>query len=133
MRILAIGSCRDWSKVSRPNTRSICGSPFRRAANVLSAAATFLPKTDQITGAQASSLLSTASTLDSAASTIWTNLLANLYIAPSGPTPGHFAQGATGNTLDTSQALDASGHWAALCAHANGRDDIALAVRGVCL
>jgi len=99
---------------------------FGRAANVLSAAATFLPKTNQITGAQASSLLSTASTLNSAASTIWTNLLANLYIAPSGPTPGHFAQGATGNTLDSSQALDASGHWAALFAHANGRDDIAL-------
>src|ERR1035441_8108102 len=28
--------------------------------------------------------------------------------------------------LDTSQALDASGHWAALLAHANGRGDIAL-------
>jgi hypothetical protein len=28
--------------------------------------------------------------------------------------------------LDTSLALDASGHWAALLAHANGRDDIAL-------
>ena len=40
--------------------------------------------------------------------------------------PGRFAQGVTGSTLDTSQALDASGHWAALLAHANGRDDIAL-------
>ena len=29
-------------------------------------------------------------------------------------------------TLDTSQALDASGHWAALWAHATNRDDIAL-------
>ena len=55
-----------------------------------------------------------------------TNLLANLYIAPSGSTPGHFAQGVTGSTLDTSQALDASGHWAALWAHATNRDDIAL-------
>ena len=99
---------------------------FRRAANVLSAAATFLVKTDQITPAQASSLNSTSLTINSAAATIWTNLLANLYIAPAGPTPGHFAQGATRNILDTSQALDASGHWVALLAHANGRDDIAL-------
>jgi hypothetical protein len=99
---------------------------FRRAANVLSAAATFLPKTNQITGAQASSLLSTVSSVSAAASTAWTNLVANLYVAPSDETPGHFAQGATGNTLDTSQALDASGHWAAMLAHANGRDDIAL-------
>jgi hypothetical protein len=99
---------------------------FERAASVLSSAATFLVKTNQITPAQATSLNSTALTVNSVAATIWTNLLANLYIAPTGPTPGHFAQGATGNALDTSQALDASGHWAALLAHANGRDDIAL-------
>ncbi len=36
--------------------------------------------------------------------------------------PGHFAQGATGSTLDTSQALDACGTWAALFAHAIGDD-----------
>ncbi len=36
--------------------------------------------------------------------------------------PGHFAQGATGSTLDTSQALDACGTWTALFAHAIGDD-----------
>ncbi|MGD1100846.1 MAG: hypothetical protein ABSA59_02175 [Terriglobia bacterium] len=123
---------------------------FQRAANALPVAATNLTKTGQITSAQANSLLATAAAASAAAASIDTNLLANLYIAPSGScelstpvappswrqgrleagatasTPGHFAQGATGNTLDTSQALDASGHWAALWAHATGRDDIAL-------
>jgi hypothetical protein len=99
---------------------------FQRAANALPVAATALTKTEQITSAQANSLLATAGAASAASATIDANLLANLYIAPSGSTPGHFAQGATGNTLDTSQALDASGHWAALWAHAAGRDDIAL-------
>ena len=99
---------------------------FQRAANALPVAATNLTKTGQITSAQASSLLATAGAASAAAASIDTNLLANLYIAPSGSTPGHFAQGVTGSTLDTSQALDASGHWAALWAHATGRDDIAL-------
>jgi hypothetical protein len=99
---------------------------FQRAANLLPTAATFLTKTAQITSAQASSLIATAGAASAAAASIDTNLLANLYIAPAGTVPGHFAQGATGNTLDTSQALDASGHWAALWAHAAGRDDIAL-------
>ena len=99
---------------------------FQRAANALPVAATNLTKTGQITSAQASSLSATAGAAIAAAANIDTNLLANLYIAPSGSTPGHFAQGVTGSTLDTSQALDASGHWAALWAHATGRDDIAL-------
>src|SRR5208283_5618057 len=99
---------------------------FQRAANALPVAATNLAKTGQITSAQASSLSATAGAAIAAAANIDTNLLANLYIAPSGSTPGHFAQGVTGSTLDTSQALDASGHWAALWAHATGRDDIAL-------
>ena len=99
---------------------------FQRAANALPVAATSLSKTQQITSAQASSLSATAAAASAAAASIDTNLLANLYIAPAGLTPGHFAQGVTGSTLDTSQALDASGHWAALWAHASGRDDIAL-------
>ena len=99
---------------------------FQQAANALPVAATNLTKTGQITSAQASSLLATASAATAAAASIDTQMLANLYIAPSGSTPGHFAQGVTGSTLDTSQALDASGHWAALWAHAAGRDDIAL-------
>ncbi len=99
---------------------------FQRATNALPVAATNLAKTGQITSAQASSLVATAGAASAAAASIDTNLLANLYIAPAGSTPGHFAQGVTGSTLDTSQALDASGHWAALWAHATNRDDIAL-------
>src|SRR5208282_2317617 len=99
---------------------------FQRAASVLPVAATNLTKTGQINSAQANSLSATAAAVTSAAATIGTQLLANLYIPPSGSTPGHFAQGVTGNTLDTSQALDASGHWAALWAHAANRDDVAL-------
>ena len=99
---------------------------FQRAANALPVAATNLTKTGQINSAQASALNATAAAASTAAASIDAKLLANLYIPPSGATPGHFAQGVTGNTLDTSQALDASGHWAALWAHATGRDDIAL-------
>jgi hypothetical protein len=99
---------------------------FQRAANALPVAAINLTKTGQITSAQANSLLATATAASTAAASIDSKLLANLYIAPSGQVPGHFAQGVTGSTLDTSQALDASGHWAALWAHASGRDDIAL-------
>lgn len=99
---------------------------FQRAANALPVAATSLSKTQQITTVQANSLNSTAAAASSAAASIDTNLITNLYIAPAGSTPGHFAQGVTRSTLDTSQALDASGHWAALWAHATGRDDIAL-------
>jgi hypothetical protein len=99
---------------------------FQRASNALPVAATALTKTGQINSAQANSLLATAGAACAAYASINANLLANLYIAPADSTPGHFAQGVTGNTLDTSQALDASGHWAALWAHAIGRDDIAL-------
>jgi len=99
---------------------------FQRAANVLPVAAIALTKTGKINSAQASSLNATAASAIAAASSIDAGLLANLYIPPSGSAPGHFAQGVTGNTLDTSQALDASGHWGALWAHAAGRDDIAL-------
>ncbi len=99
---------------------------FQRAANVLPVAAISLTKTGQITSAQSNSLIATAGAATAAAASINTSLIANLYIAPAGSIPGRFAQGVTGNTLDTSMALDASGHWAALWAHAAGRDDIAL-------
>ena len=99
---------------------------FQRAANALPAAAIALSKTQQITSAQATSLNATAAAANAAAASIDSNLIVNLYIDPAGSVPGHFAQGVTGSTLDTSQALDASGHWAALWAHATGRDDIAL-------
>ena len=99
---------------------------FQRASSVLPVAATALTKTQQITSAQANSLLAAAGAASSAANSIDANLLANLYIPSAGLVPGHFAQGATGSTLDTSLALDASGHWAALWAHATGRDDVAL-------
>ncbi|HUY12395.1 MAG TPA: hypothetical protein VMX16_02040 [Terriglobia bacterium] len=98
---------------------------FMRAADVLPTAATQLMKTGQITSAQAQSLAATAAQVAGLAPQIWTKLLANLYIQPNGTIPGRFAQGATANALDTSEALDASGTWAALLANANGRDDIA--------
>lgn len=99
---------------------------FSRAINLFPTAATQLLKTGQITTAQATSLNATAAALTTIISTIWINLLAKLYIAPNGGIPGHFAQGASSAGLDVSEALDASGHWSALLADANGRDDIAL-------
>src|SRR5579863_6464319 len=95
-----------------------------RAALVLPTAATQVLKSGAITGAQATSLASTATQVSSAANTVQAQMLANLYIAP-GTDPGHFAQGAAGLALDTSQALDASGTWSALLCHALGRDDLA--------
>ncbi|HEV2498562.1 MAG TPA: hypothetical protein VGY31_03155, partial [Terriglobia bacterium] len=40
--------------------------------------------------------------------------------APNGGVPGHFAQGASASGLDTSEALDASGTWAAILAYTVG-------------
>ena len=97
-----------------------------RAAGVLPVAAVALSKTGTITPAQAQSLQNTATQAEAIASTLVTKVLNRLYIAPTGSTPGHFAQGLTGNNLDTSQALDVSGTWAAMLAHAAGRDDMAL-------
>ncbi|HLW79359.1 MAG TPA: hypothetical protein VKU44_07145 [Terriglobia bacterium] len=94
---------------------------FTRAANLLPTAATALLKTGAITGAQAASLNATAATVSAAAATIAAKLTANLYIAP-GTDPGHFAQGASSSGLDTSQALDASGTWAAMFCHAISDD-----------
>ncbi len=104
---------------------------FVRAAGVLPVAAVQLLKTNTITSAQAASLNATASQMLTLTDIIATKVVANLYIAPSGGVPGHFAQGA-GSTatppagLDTSQACDAAGTWAALFCHAIGRDDLAL-------
>ncbi len=97
-----------------------------RAALTLPVAATTLLATDEITGAEATSLNATATKLASIATTIATQMVANLYIAPAGSVPGHFAQGASSAGLDTSEALDCSGAWGALFADAIGRDDIAL-------
>ena len=97
-----------------------------RAAGALPVAATQLSKTGLVTPAQAQSLQNTAVQAAGIASNLAATVISNLYIPPSGNTPGHFAQGVTGNTLDISQALDASGTWASMFAHATGRDDIAL-------
>ena len=97
---------------------------FMRASSVLSVAATQLLKTTTITRGQAESLANTATQIAGIAATVAMQLIANLYIAPAA-LPGHFAQGATGTTLDTSQALDASGTWTALLCDAFGRDDLA--------
>ncbi len=94
---------------------------FKRAAKALPTAATQLLKTGTITGAQATSLNSTAASVSSIADTISTKLTTNIYIVP-GTDPGHFAQGASSTGLDTSQALDAAGTWAALFCHSIGDD-----------
>jgi len=104
---------------------------FMRSATILPTAAIQLQKTSLITSAQAASLNATASQLQTVTDIIATKVVAHLYIAPSGGVPGHFAQGA-GSTatppagLDTSQACDAAGTWAALFCDAIGRDDLAL-------
>jgi hypothetical protein len=104
---------------------------FMRAAATLPTAAIQLQKTNLITATQAASLNATASQLQTITDIIATNVVNNLYIAPAGGVPGHFGQGA-GSTatppagLDTSQACDAAGTWAALFCHAIGRDDLAL-------
>ena len=104
---------------------------FMRAAATLPTAAIQLQKTNLISPTQAASLNATAAQLQTIADIIATKVVANLYIAPAGSVPGHFAQGA-GSTatppagLDTSQACDAAGAWAALFCHAIARDDLAL-------
>ena len=104
---------------------------FMRSAATLPTAAIQLQKTNLITASQAASLNATASQLQTVTDIIATKVVAKLYIAPNGGVPGHFAQGA-GSTatppagLDTSQACDAAGTWAALFCHTIGRDDLAL-------
>ena len=102
-----------------------------RSAATLPTAAIQLQKTNTITAAQAASLNATAAQVATIADTIATQVVGSLYIPPSGGVPGHFAQGAGSAAtppagLDTSQACDAAGTWAALFCHAIGRDDLAL-------
>lgn len=89
---------------------------FMRSAGVLQTAAIQLLKTATITKAQSQSLAATATQIASAAQMVASQVLANLYIPPAGSIPGHFAQGASPSGLDTSEALDASGTWAAIFA-----------------
>ncbi len=104
---------------------------FQRSAATLPTAAIQLQKTGTITATQAAALKATAAQVALASNTIAANAVGALYIPPSSGVPGHFAQGAgTAATppagLDTSQACDAAGTWAALFCHAIGRDDLAL-------
>jgi len=104
---------------------------FQRSAATLPTAAIQLQKTGTITAAQAAAMNATAAQVALASNTIATNVVGNLYIPPSNGVPGHFAQGAGTDAappagLDTSQACDAAGTWAALFCHAIGRDDLAL-------
>lgn len=101
---------------------------FMRAAGVLQTAAIQLLKTGTITQAQSKSLAATATQIAAIASTVASQMLANLYIAP-GAQPGHFAQGASAAGLDVSEAADASGTWAAIMCHTVG----AAAQAGQCL
>ncbi|MGH9377156.1 MAG: hypothetical protein ACRD1I_00020 [Terriglobia bacterium] len=102
---------------------------FMRAAGVLATAAIQLLKTGTITKAESTSLQATATQIQTIAATVASQALANLYIAPNGGAPGHFAQGASASGLDTSEALDASGTWAAIMAYTVG----ATAQAGQCL
>jgi hypothetical protein len=97
-----------------------------RGANVLPAAAANLLATGNLTQAQATAMETLATTISGLANTLGTKILNGLYIAPAGSVPGHFAQGVTGNAIDPSEALDASGYLTAILAHTLGRDDIAL-------
>jgi len=104
---------------------------FMRSAATLPTAAVQLQKTHSITADQAALLNATAAQVATAAETIATQLVGSLYIPPHDGVPGHFAQGAGSAAtppegLDTSQACDAAGAWAALFCHAIGRDDLAL-------
>jgi hypothetical protein len=104
---------------------------FMRAAVILPTAAIQLQKTNLITAAQAASLNATAAQLQTVTDLMANKLVDNLYIAPASGVPGHFAQGAGSAAsppagLDTGQACDAAGTWAALFCHAIGRDDLAL-------
>jgi hypothetical protein len=104
---------------------------FMRSAATLPTAAIQLQKTNLITAAQAASLNATGAQVATIADIIASKVVGSLYIAPSGGVPGHFAQGAGSAAtlpagLDTSQACDAAGSWAALFCHAIGRDDLAL-------
>jgi hypothetical protein len=95
---------------------------FKRAARILPLAATELLTRGTITGAQATSLNTLATTVDSKAANVKTKILTNLYIAP-GADPGHFAQGVQDDgTLDTAVALDAAGTWSAIFCHEVGDD-----------
>ena len=99
---------------------------FMRAAGILATAAIQLLKTGSITSVQAAALNTTVGQVSTAAGTMATKLVANLYIAPSGSVPGHFAQGASSAGLNTSQDCQASGAWAAIFSDSIGRDDLAL-------
>ena len=104
---------------------------FQRSAATLPTAAIQLQKTSTITATHAAAMNATAAQVALASDTIATNVVGTLYVPPSNGVPGHFAQGAgTAATpptgLDTSQACDAAGTWAALFCHAVGRDDLAL-------
>jgi len=97
-----------------------------RAANILPAAAANLLATGELIQAEATAMQTLAGTLSGLAETLGAKIISTLYIAPAGNVAGHFAQGLTGNSLDPSQALDASGYLTAILAHTLARDDIAL-------
>jgi hypothetical protein len=135
-----------WGKYQDPGYQFIAGKiltistehnidvyfAWQRASQILPTAASALLAAGTISSSQATSLNATATTVAGEAATIATQLFANIYLPPGsniagGPgSLGHFAQGATGNVLDTSQAVDASGAWAAIFCHVAGDDVKAL-------
>ncbi|HEV2349010.1 MAG TPA: hypothetical protein VG028_04090 [Terriglobia bacterium] len=99
-----------------------CYFAFDKAARVLPSAAVNLLNRELITAAQYSSLIATATQAATVAGQISAALLAQIWIPPSGPVKGHFAQGASSTGLDTSLALDCSGTWGAMFCHEVGDD-----------
>ncbi len=99
-----------------------CYFAFDKAARVLPTAAQNLFTQGLITQDQAEQLRSTAGTAAAKASEISTAILNQLWIPASGNVKGHFAQGASSSSLDTSLALDAASSWSALFCHEVGDD-----------
>jgi hypothetical protein len=99
-----------------------CYFAFDKASRVLPAAAEALRQRALITPDQYAALMATSSQASQKAGEVKTALLTQLWIAPSGNTPGHFAQGASATGLDPSLALDASGSWSAMFCHEVGDD-----------
>ena len=99
-----------------------CYFAFDKAARLLPSAAQNLYQRALITQTQRDALNTTATRASQIAAQVKAAILSQLWIAPSGNTKGHFAQGASASGLDTSLALDAAGSWSALFCHEVGDD-----------
>jgi hypothetical protein len=99
-----------------------CYFAFDKASRMLPAAAQSLRQSSLISQSEYDSITSTAATTAQKLEQLKNAILNQLWIPASGPTKGHFAQGATSTGLDTSLALDAAGTWAAMFCHEVGQE-----------